>query len=117
SQTSDLPICPSCAIDECNLGCDQSTGTCTPKDDSTPCTDTDGNVCTIAGCEIPVTPGVDGSVVTSVCVQDHMFAHDSTPCPDSRPRSRATPPPVPTATPTPARRPAATARACATRIT
>src|SRR5207249_172221 len=83
SQTSDLPICPSCAIDECNLGCDQSTGTCTPKDDSTPCTDTDGNVCTIAGCEIPVTPGVDGSVVTSVCVQDHMFADDSMPCPDS----------------------------------
>src|SRR5947207_11721646 len=29
SQTSDLPICPSCTIDECNLGCDQTTGACT----------------------------------------------------------------------------------------
>src|SRR5437762_12006478 len=48
SQTSDLPICPSCTIDECNLGCDQSTGTCTPKSASTPCTDTDNNTCTTA---------------------------------------------------------------------
>src|SRR5436190_2204703 len=56
--------------DECNGGCDPTTGQCTPKT-STPCTDTDGNVCTIAGCE------------AGVCVQTHMSASDSTPCPDS----------------------------------
>src|SRR5437762_14058855 len=56
--------------DECNGGCDPTTGQCTPKT-STPCTDTDGNVCTIAGCE------------AGVCVQTHMSATDSTPCPDS----------------------------------
>src|SRR5436189_2846509 len=56
--------------DECNGGCDPTTGQCTPKT-STPCTDTDGNVCTIAGCE------------AGVCVQTHMSASDSTPCPDT----------------------------------
>src|SRR6266550_1006977 len=50
SQTSDLPICPSCTIDECNLGCEQTTGTCTPQQESTPCADTDDNSCTTAGC-------------------------------------------------------------------
>src|SRR5439155_79870 len=60
SQTSDLPICPSCTIDQCNLGCDQTTGTCTPQQDSTPCPDTDDNACTTAGCEA-------GS-----CVQTHL---------------------------------------------
>src|SRR6266566_842678 len=78
SQTADLPICPNCTIDQCNLGCDQTTGTCTPQQASTPCADTDGNVCTIPGCEVtadPLTPGV--------CVQTHTSATDSTPCPDS----------------------------------
>src|SRR5438045_8928375 len=49
-QTADLPICPSCTVDGCNLGCDQTTGTCTPQQDSTPCPDTDGNACTTHGC-------------------------------------------------------------------
>src|SRR5438552_13935230 len=67
--------CP--GADECNGGCDTTTGQCTPKT-STPCTDSDGNVCTIAGCEIsPTNPDL------GVCVQTHTFATDSTPCPDS----------------------------------
>src|SRR5438128_588587 len=49
-QTADLPICPSCTLDQCNLGCDQTVGTCTPQPASTPCADTDGNACTTAGC-------------------------------------------------------------------
>src|SRR5205823_4948752 len=63
--------------DECNGGCDTTSGQCTPKV-STPCTDTDGNVCTLAGCEVsPTNPDL------GVCVQTHTFATDSTPCPDS----------------------------------
>jgi len=67
--------CP--AADECNGGCDTTSGQCTPKT-STPCTDTDGNVCTIAGCEIS-----PNNADLGVCVQTHMLASDSTPCPDT----------------------------------
>ena len=49
----------------CELGC-------TLKQASTACTDTDGNVCTTAGC--------DG--VSSECDQNHMPTPESTPCPD-----------------------------------
>src|SRR5438128_5590694 len=86
SQTSDLPICPSCTIDQCNLGCDQTTGTCTPQQVSTPCADTDGDSCTTAGCELTPIPGVSPAAVGSgvgVCVQTHLFAENSTPCADS----------------------------------
>src|SRR5437773_2609715 len=76
SQTADLPICPSCTTDQCNLGCDQTTGTCTPQPASTPCADTDGNVCTTAGCELNASS-------VGVCVQTHMFASNSTPCTDT----------------------------------
>src|SRR5438128_1584681 len=85
-QTADLPICPSCTLDQCNLGCDQTTGTCTPQQVSTPCADTDGNSCTTAGCELTPIPGVSPAAVGSgvgVCVQTHMFAENSTPCADS----------------------------------
>src|SRR5439155_20379882 len=41
--------CP--AADECNGGCDTTSGQCTPKT-STVCTRTDGNVCTIARREV-----------------------------------------------------------------
>src|SRR6266567_1049964 len=73
SQTSDLPICPSCTIDECNNGCDQTTGTCVAKDASTPCTDTDGNSCTTAGCELNASN-------VMVCAQTHVSAPNNTPC-------------------------------------
>src|SRR5438874_11106303 len=67
--------CP--AADQCNGGCDTTSGQCTPKV-STPCTDTDGNICTIAGCEVSPTNAELG-----VCVQTHTFANDSVPCPDT----------------------------------
>src|SRR5204862_6443334 len=74
-QTHASKTCP--PADECNGGCDATSGKCTPKT-STPCTDTDGNICTIAGCELsPTNPDL------GVCVQNHMFEHDSVPCPDS----------------------------------
>src|SRR5438067_318690 len=61
TQTANMPICPSCTIDQCNLGCDeQTTGECTAQTASTACADTDGNACTTAGC--------DGS---GTCDQDH----------------------------------------------
>src|SRR5207249_5988278 len=62
TQTANIPICPSCTIDQCNLGCDeQTTGECTPQTASTPCADTDGNTCTTAGCELSETHAVPGS--------------------------------------------------------
>src|SRR5207249_2142911 len=67
--------CP--PADECNGVCDTTTGKCTPKT-STPCTDSDGNTCTTAGCEISPTNAELG-----VCVQTHMFASNSTPCADT----------------------------------
>src|SRR5438876_7274215 len=52
-------------------------GKCTPKT-STPCTDSDGNTCTTAGCELsPTNPEL------GVCVQTHMFASNNTPCTDT----------------------------------
>src|SRR5207248_199684 len=74
SQSSGIFTCPSCTVDQCNLGCDTTTGQCTPQT-STPCTDTDGNTCTTVGCE--------ASGDLGVCVQTHMFASNSTPCADT----------------------------------
>src|SRR5206468_516983 len=45
---------------------------------SDPCTDTDGNTCTTAGCELS-----PGNTELGVCVQTHMFASNSTPCADT----------------------------------
>src|SRR5438094_840230 len=62
TQTANIPICPSCTIDQCNLGCDeQVTGMCQAQTASTPCADTDGSSCTTAGC--------DGQ---GTCDQDHV---------------------------------------------
>src|SRR5438105_5236831 len=87
SQSSGIFICPSCTVDECNLGCDTTTGTCTPQQVSTPCADTDGNTCTTAGCELSEVPGVTNPAAAAssvgVCVQTHLFAENSTPCADS----------------------------------
>src|SRR5205823_6819634 len=74
-QNHNSKACP--PADECNGGCDTTSGQCTPQA-STPCTDTDGNTCTTAGCEIDGTNPDLG-----VCVQGHMFASNSTPCADS----------------------------------
>src|SRR5438552_4162004 len=75
TNSSGIFICPSCTVDQCNLGCDTTTGTCKPADVSTPCTDIDGNTCTTAGCELSADLGA--------CVQTHLFAENSTPCADS----------------------------------
>src|SRR5881396_2027988 len=75
TNSSGIFICPSCMVDQCNLGCDTTTGTCKPADVSTPCTDIDGNTCTTAWCELSADLGV--------CVQTHLFAENSTPCADS----------------------------------
>src|SRR5437762_9972583 len=48
-QNHSSKVCP--PADQCNQGCDTTSGQCTPQA-STPCTDTDGNTCTTAGCEI-----------------------------------------------------------------
>src|SRR5438093_4309292 len=80
-----MPICPTCTIDQCNLGCDeQVTGMCQAQTASTPCADTDGNACTTAGCELSETPGVTPSQASiGVCVQTHLFASNSRPCADT----------------------------------
>jgi hypothetical protein len=66
-----------CSTAECNTGqCDPSTGLCITQPDSTPCTDTDNNACTSAGCE-------SGGTEVSSCVQTHVFAPNSSPCPDT----------------------------------
>src|SRR5204863_189028 len=86
TQSSGVFTCPSCTVDQCNLGCDTTTGTCQAADVSTPCADTDGNTCTTAGCELSEIPGVNPAAVASsvgVCVQTHLFAENSTPCADS----------------------------------
>jgi hypothetical protein len=70
-------VTKTCPTTECNTGqCDAGTGLCVPVEPSTPCGDTDQNVCTTAGCELD-TPEL------GVCVQTHIFADDSSPCPDT----------------------------------
>ncbi len=63
-------IVTTCPGDECSGQCEPSSGLCVPVQDSTPCTDTDNNPCTTAGCE------------AGVCVQEHILP-DSTPCGDT----------------------------------
>jgi hypothetical protein len=63
-------IVTTCPGDACAGQCDPQSGLCVPPPDSTPCPDTDGNACTVAGCE------------AGVCDQRHILP-DSTPCPDT----------------------------------
>src|SRR6266478_2087187 len=55
------------------------TGLCDTSNvaNSAPCSDTDGNLCTTAGCD------GQGNCDHGVCVQTHMFASSSTPCADT----------------------------------
>jgi slime mold repeat-containing protein len=83
-----------------DLACNPATGTCDhpPVGDSTPCPDTDGNLCTTAGCEQgtcvqahvttpctpdnnPCTSDPECNPATGTC--DHPPVADSTPCPDT----------------------------------
>src|SRR3989475_818194 len=65
-----------CTVDECILGCVPATGLCTAKDDSTPCGDTDGNLCTTAGCEKDAAGGGQGP-------QTHKIPTGRSGCPDT----------------------------------
>ena len=97
-QAASIPLCPTCPIAECvDSTCNQDTGACTstPKPDSTPCTDTDGNACTTAGC--------DGH---GVCNQNHQVetcTPDTNECTDDPPCNPHTGmcdhPPKPSSTP------------------
>src|SRR5947199_2498355 len=82
-QSSSIPLCPDCNDNiECSQDmCDQSTGMCshTPVADSTPCTDTDNNACTTAGCNGTL---ATGRSVTDGRDQNHMVkttTDDTTP--------------------------------------
>jgi len=78
-----IRVCPPCASDACtdrtcpDEGPDAGTCVSTPSVGQ-PCPDTDGNVCTIAGCEASPTDPSAG-----VCVQTHTFASEGAPCPDT----------------------------------
>src|SRR5207247_6719622 len=54
-------VCP--PADQCNKGCDTTSGKWTPQA-STPCTDTEGDPCTTAGCALDATHGDDRESVT-----------------------------------------------------
>ncbi len=97
SQSSSIPLCPMCTGTECaTSACNQDTGQCVPTNvpDSTPCGDTDQNLCTTAGCE------------AGQCVQTHMTTtctpdtNDCTSDPACNPATGACDhPPVPDSTP------------------
>ena len=80
-QSSSIPLCPSCPISDCaDSVCNQDTGSCmsTAKPASTPCTDTDGNACTTAGCD---GRGVcDQSHLVKTCPPDTNECTDDPPC-------------------------------------
>src|SRR5436189_4962748 len=64
-QNHSSKVCP--GADQCNKGCDTTSGKCTPQE-STPCTDTDGNTCTTAGCGVSATRhGPGAGVQTHLC--------------------------------------------------
>jgi hypothetical protein len=105
SQSGSFSLCPTCNDSACAaFVCDQQTGQCVhfPQADppaSTPCPDTDGNLCTTAGCDgngncnqahIPTVctpdnnPCTDPPVCnpnTGLCEEPNTPA--STPCPDT----------------------------------
>jgi hypothetical protein len=96
-QSAAIPLCPACTDTECTTSaCNQDTGQCVPtnKPDSTPCGDTDQNLCTTAGCE------------AGQCVQTHLNtpcppdSNDCTNDPPCNPQTgQCTHPPVPDSTP------------------
>jgi hypothetical protein len=101
TQTGDIPLCPTCTGTQCTTSaCNQTTGLCesTNLPDSTPCTDSDGNACTTAGCDAGVCNQAHNTTVctpdNNECTQDpacnpqtglcdHPPVPDSTPCADS----------------------------------
>ena len=101
SQSGSINLCPTCTDTECTTAaCNQVSGMCefTPKPDSTPCGDTDGDLCTTAGCEqgacvqahvtTVCTPDTNDCTDDPACdpqtgMCDHPNKPDSTPCGDT----------------------------------
>src|SRR5262245_20536881 len=84
TQSSSIPLCPNCDLGSaCSMdSCNQDTGQCihTPKQDSTPCPDTDGDLCTIPGCNGTI--GSAGGAILG-CDQHHntvICPPDGNPC-------------------------------------
>jgi hypothetical protein len=107
-QNHQVTTCPPPADLSCDFGqiCNPANGLCEDNfvPGSTPCPDTDNNVCTVAGCDglgacdqghvsTPAStpcPDTDNSVCTvagcdgnGTCNQGHVIVGDSTPCPDT----------------------------------
>src|SRR4029453_15447671 len=98
SQSSGIQLCPVCTHTECAPSPPTNqlagSGVATNKQDSTPCGDTDNNLCTTAGCE------------AGQCVQTHQTtpcppdSNDCTSDPPCNPATgQCTHPPVPNSTP------------------
>jgi hypothetical protein len=100
-QTHQNVVCPP-STDECKVAdpCDPGTGTCplSNKPDSTPCTDSDNDACTTAGCEVGTCVQTHQTTVcppsTNECLENpgcnpadgtcpHPPVPDSTPCTDT----------------------------------
>jgi len=77
-----------CPTDQCNQGCNPTTGMCTPVPPSTTCTpDVTAGPCQMPGCEIDPANAKHG-----ICVATHMNKPDSTTCgPDTTPGDACTP--------------------------
>jgi hypothetical protein len=87
-QSSSIPLCPDCDDNaDCSTDtCNQDIGECvhTPLQDSTPCGDTDGNLCTTPGCNGTLDSSPAGALLDG-CDQNHMTTvcpPDNNPCTD-----------------------------------
>ena len=109
TQSSSIPLCPDCddGADCSQDMCDQDIGQCihTPLPDSTPCGDTDQNLCTIPGCNGTLDSSPAGALIdgcdqqhnTIVCPPDN---NDCTSDPACNPMTgMCTHPPLPDSTP------------------
>src|SRR5215470_16988054 len=86
TQASSIELCPNCNLGSaCSMdSCNQDTGQCihTPQPFSTPCPDTDGDLCTIPGCNGTI--GSAGGAILG-CDQHHssvVCPPDGNPCTD-----------------------------------
>src|SRR5438034_1332917 len=77
-----------CPTDQCNQGCNPTTGMCTPVPPSTTCTpDVTAGPCQMPGCDIDPANAKHG-----ICVASHMNKPDSTTCgPDTTPGDACVP--------------------------
>ena len=88
TQSGSIPLCPNCDDQtDCTTDmCNQNTGMCEHgiEPDSTPCTDTDNDACTFAGCNGTLDSSPGGAILDG-CDQNHMVTvcpPDNNPCTD-----------------------------------